>query len=102
VRNGAVHILDYKPDARTNKPFAQLTIYALALIRLVPGLRPIDMSDCHRPFALRLRGTQREHRNRTGWRLALKGLTQPVVAYNVPLVGTQAAFGVIEGGAPSA
>jgi adenylate cyclase len=34
--------------------------------------------------------------------LALKGLTQPVVAYNVPLVGGQAAFRVIEGGAPSA
>jgi len=39
VRNGAVHILDYKPDARTNKPIAQLAIYALALTRLVPGLR---------------------------------------------------------------
>jgi hypothetical protein len=26
VRNGAVHILDYKPDARTNKPIAQLTV----------------------------------------------------------------------------
>jgi adenylate cyclase len=34
--------------------------------------------------------------------LALKGLTQPVVAFNVPLVGNQAAFRVIEGGAPSA
>jgi adenylate cyclase len=34
--------------------------------------------------------------------LAVKGLTQPVVAYNVPLVGNQAAFRVIEGGAPSA
>jgi class 3 adenylate cyclase/putative methionine-R-sulfoxide reductase with GAF domain len=34
--------------------------------------------------------------------LALKGLTQPIVAYNVPLVGSQAAFRVIEGGAPSA
>jgi len=34
--------------------------------------------------------------------LALKGLTQPVVAYNVPLVGSQAAFHVIEGGPPSA
>jgi hypothetical protein len=34
--------------------------------------------------------------------LALKGLTQPVVAYNVPLVGIQAAFQVIEGGAPGA
>jgi ATP-dependent exoDNAse (exonuclease V) beta subunit len=39
VRNGAVHILDYKPDARTNKPIAQLAIYALALTRLVPGLK---------------------------------------------------------------
>jgi len=43
VRNGAVHILDYKPDARTNKPFAQLTIYALALTRLVPGLKLFDI-----------------------------------------------------------
>jgi len=43
VRNGAVHILDYKPDARTNKPIAQLTIYALALTRLVPGLRLFDI-----------------------------------------------------------
>jgi hypothetical protein len=43
VRNGAIHILDYKPDARTNKPFAQLTIYALALTRLVPGLRLFDI-----------------------------------------------------------
>lgn len=34
VRNGAVHILDYKPDARTVKPISQLTIYALALSRL--------------------------------------------------------------------
>ncbi len=34
--------------------------------------------------------------------LALKGLTQPVMAYNVPLAGGQAAFRVIEGGAPSA
>jgi hypothetical protein len=34
IRNGAIHILDYKPDARTNKPFAQLTIYALALSHL--------------------------------------------------------------------
>jgi hypothetical protein len=41
VRNGAIHILDYKPDARTNKPIAQLAIYALT--RLVPGLRPFDI-----------------------------------------------------------
>ena len=32
--------------------------------------------------------------------LALKGLTQPVVAYNLPLVSSQAAFRVIEGGPP--
>jgi hypothetical protein len=31
VRNGAIHLLDYKPDTTTNKPFAQLTIHALAL-----------------------------------------------------------------------
>jgi transposase-like protein len=43
VRNGAVHILDYKPDAHTNKPIAQLTLYALALTRLVPGLKLFDI-----------------------------------------------------------
>ena len=43
VRNGAVHILDYKPDARTNQPIAQLAIYALALTRLVPGLMLFDI-----------------------------------------------------------
>src|ERR1700674_1322837 len=42
VRNGVVHILDYKPDARTNKPIAQLTVYALALSRLT-GLRLFDI-----------------------------------------------------------
>ena len=42
VRNGAVHILDYKPDARTNKPIAQLTIYALALAQLT-GLNLFDI-----------------------------------------------------------
>ena len=43
VRNGAVHILDYKPDARTNRPIAQLAIYALALTRRVPGLKLFDI-----------------------------------------------------------
>src|SRR5262249_15496233 len=33
--------------------------------------------------------------------LALKGLMQPVVAYNVPLATSQPAFRVIEGGPPS-
>ena len=42
VRNGAVHVLDYKPDARTNHPIAQLTLYALALTRLA-GLRLFDI-----------------------------------------------------------
>jgi ATP-dependent exoDNAse (exonuclease V) beta subunit len=42
VRNGAIHILDYKPDARTNKPIAQLTIYALALARLT-GVKLFDI-----------------------------------------------------------
>jgi ATP-dependent exoDNAse (exonuclease V) beta subunit len=42
VRNGAVHILDYKPDARTTKPLAQLTIYALALARLT-GITLFDI-----------------------------------------------------------
>ena len=32
--------------------------------------------------------------------LALKGLTQPVVAYNVPLAATQPTLRVIEGGPP--
>ena len=32
--------------------------------------------------------------------LALKGLTQPIVAYSVPLAGSPAAFSVIEGGPP--
>jgi ATP-dependent exoDNAse (exonuclease V) beta subunit len=44
ARNGAIHILDYKPDARTSKPIAQLTIYALALTRLVPGLKLFDIT----------------------------------------------------------
>jgi len=42
VRNRAVHILDYKPDARTNRPIAQLTVYALALTKLA-GLRLFDI-----------------------------------------------------------
>lgn len=31
VRNGLIHILDYKPDARKVNPVSQLVIYALAL-----------------------------------------------------------------------
>ncbi len=38
VRNGQVHILDYKPNAEKERPIEQLTWYALALSRLT-GLR---------------------------------------------------------------
>ena len=38
IRNGAVHILDYKPGAKSEKPIAQLMVYALALSRRT-GLR---------------------------------------------------------------
>jgi transposase-like protein len=38
VRNGVVHILDYKPQAHREKPIEQLTWYAMALSRLT-GLR---------------------------------------------------------------
>ncbi len=34
IRNGMIHILDFKPSARKYKPIEQLTIYALALSRL--------------------------------------------------------------------
>ena len=34
VRNGQIHILDYKPNAAKEKPIEQLTWYALALSRL--------------------------------------------------------------------
>jgi hypothetical protein len=37
-----VHILDYKPHARADKPIAQLMIYALALTKLA-GLRLFDI-----------------------------------------------------------
>lgn len=41
IRNGAVHILDYKPNAAKEKPIEQLTWYALALSRLT-GLRVFE------------------------------------------------------------
>jgi len=34
VRNGTIHIMDYKPSAAKVKPIDQLTLYALALSRL--------------------------------------------------------------------
>jgi ATP-dependent exoDNAse (exonuclease V) beta subunit len=41
VRNGRVHILDYKPGAVHERPIAQLMVYALALSRRT-GLRLYD------------------------------------------------------------
>jgi transposase-like protein len=41
VRNGRVHILDYKPGATKEKPITQLMVYALALSRRT-GLRLYD------------------------------------------------------------
>jgi len=41
IRNGLIHILDYKPNAKHERPFQQLLLYALALSRLT-GLRLYD------------------------------------------------------------
>ena len=41
IQNGLVHILDYKPKAKTEKPYTQLTSYALALSHLT-GLKLMD------------------------------------------------------------
>jgi ATP-dependent exoDNAse (exonuclease V) beta subunit len=41
IRNGAIHVLDYKPGARHERPIAQLMVYALALSRRT-GLRLFD------------------------------------------------------------
>lgn len=38
IRNGQIHILDYKPEAAKVQPIDQLTLYAMALSRLT-GLR---------------------------------------------------------------
>ena len=35
IRNGLIHILDYKPEAEKQNPIEQLTIYALALSRKI-------------------------------------------------------------------
>lgn len=41
IRNGRVHILDYKPGDAKEKPITQLMVYALALSRRT-GLRLYD------------------------------------------------------------
>jgi hypothetical protein len=33
IRNGAIHIVDYKPSANTEEPIPQFMVYALALSR---------------------------------------------------------------------
>ena len=42
IRNGEIHILDFKPNAKREKPIEQLMIYALALSRLT-NLRLFDI-----------------------------------------------------------
>jgi ATP-dependent exoDNAse (exonuclease V) beta subunit len=41
IRGGAIHIVDYKPGAKSEKPIPQLMVYALALSRRT-GLRLFD------------------------------------------------------------
>jgi hypothetical protein len=41
IRGGMIHILDYKPEAKHDKPIEQLMVYALALSRRT-GLRLLD------------------------------------------------------------
>jgi len=41
IRNGQIHILDYKPKAEKERPIEQLTLYAMALSRLT-GLRMFE------------------------------------------------------------
>jgi hypothetical protein len=43
IRNGQVHIMDYKPQAAKECPIEQLTWYALALSRLT-GLRLFEFT----------------------------------------------------------
>lgn len=60
VRRGCIHVLDYKPDARTNKPISQLVAYALALTHLIPGLTLFEIrcawfnEKCYNEFFPRL------------------------------------------------
>src|SRR3546814_20166011 len=42
IRNGKVHILDYKPGANKEKPIAPLMVYALAISRRT-GLKLFDL-----------------------------------------------------------
>lgn len=48
IRNGQIHILDYKPQAAKARPIEQLTLYAMALSRLT-GLRLLEFK-CARVF----------------------------------------------------
>ena len=54
IRNGRIHILDYKPNAVRDKPITQRMVYALALSRRT-GLRLADFVcawlDEHHSFA---------------------------------------------------
>ncbi len=53
IRNGQVHLLDYKPNAAKEKPIEQLTWYALALSRLT-GLRLFEFKCALAPLDIKL------------------------------------------------
>lgn len=68
LRNDSIYILDYKPNAKKDKPLAQLTIYALAMARLT-GLRLYDFTcawfddkDYYEFFPLRVVNKKADHR----------------------------------------
>ena len=76
-----MHVLDYKPDARTNKPIAQLAIYALALTRRVsmPG-SPYGLAIDHRRHRLFVTQTARNQLTE----LTAEGRPHVVARYPTP------------------
>ena len=58
-------MLDYKPGAHHEKPYAQLTLYALALTRRIPGLSLMDIRctwyDEHHPYVFKPCKSFRRH-----------------------------------------
>ncbi len=95
VRNGQVHILDYKPHAEKERPIEQLTWYALALSRLT-GLRLYEFvcawfDDTHYfefyPLHIVMKKTKRGGKARKKkWNEALKsGIARPLTDVTAPL-----------------
>ncbi len=94
VRNGQVHILDYKPRAEKERPIEQLTWYALALSRLT-GLRLYEFvcawfDDTHYfefyPLHVVMKKTKRGGKARKKkWSAELKvGIARPLEAVTAP------------------